>query len=355
MRRWTLILIVLLASALALAPAAAQETTTLADLLTASAQAETPEFTTLLAAVQAADPAVLEALSDPAAQLTVFAPTDAAFEQYKAALGADAFNALLADPAALTDLLLYHVTPGAISYTDLSATVQALAELPFGRTLPLRVTLPTLQGQHLDVAAGFESLMIDQAALRPASADIAASNGVVHTIDSVLQPETNTIGAIFTLVAGGQNAQFVTLTAALNAAGVMEALSDAAAAPVTLFAPTDQAFSEAFAALGISADEALADTELLTNLLNYHLVEGVVSAADLGGAATADPAPAWLAGLSEDGSPLIATVHGATLTFGRGPQGEPQINTAALLINDVDATNGLIHIIDTVLLPPSGE
>jgi uncharacterized surface protein with fasciclin (FAS1) repeats len=355
MRRWTLMLIVLLASALALVPAAAQETTTLADLLTASAQAETPEFTTLLAAVQAADPAVFEALSDPAARLTVFAPTDAAFAQLQAELGDEAYNALLADPAVLTDVLLYHVSPGAISYTDLSATVQALSELPFGRSLPLRVTLPTLQGQYLDVQAGFESLMIDQAALRSTNADIAASNGVVHTIDSVLQPETNAIGAIFTMVAGGQNAQFVTLTAALNAAGVMEALSDGTATPVTLFAPTDEAFAEAFAALGISAEEALADTDLLTSLLNYHLVEGVVSAADLGGATTADRAPAWLAGLSEDGSPLITTVNGATLTFGRGPQGEPQLNTATLLINDVDATNGLIHIIDTVLLPPSAE
>jgi uncharacterized surface protein with fasciclin (FAS1) repeats len=135
----------------------------------------------------------------------------------------------------------------------------------------------------------------------------------------------------------------------------MEALSDGTATPVTLFAPTDEAFAEAFAALGISAEEALADTDLLTSLLNYHLVEGVVSAADLGGATTADRAPAWLAGLSEDGSPLITTVNGATLTFGRGPQGEPQLNTATLLINDVDATNGLIHIIDTVLLPPSAE
>lgn len=353
MRRLMMILLLLLTSAVLALPATAQDAT-LADVLTAAAAgAETPQFTTLLAAVQAADPSVLEALSDPTAQLTVFAPTDAAFAEYQAAVGDEAFVALLADPAALTDLLLYHVSPGLLSYADLSSTVQALAAMPFAASLPLRVTIPTLQGQFLDVQAGFESLMIDNATLTPANADIAASNGIVHTVDTVLLPETNTIGDIFTRVAGGENPQFVTLTAALNAAGLLETLSDPEAAPVTIFAPSDAAFSDAFAALGMTAEDALADVDLLTRLLNYHLVSGVVSAADLGGAATADPAPAWLAGLSEDGSPLITTLNGAPLTFSRGPDGQPQIDSATLLINDVDATNGIIHVIDTLLLPPS--
>lgn len=351
MRRWTIILILLLASALALMPAAAQETT-LADWLAASANSETPEFTTFWAAVQAADASVLEALSDPAAQLTVFAPTDAAFAAYQAALGDEAFNALLADPAALTDMLLYHIAPGPLSYADLSATVQALAALPYSARLPLHVTIPTLQGQYLDIQAGFESLLIDNAALFPSRADIAASNGLIQPIDAVLQPETYTIGAIFTRVASGQNPQFVTLTAALNAAGLMESLSDPAAAPVTLFAPTDQAFADAFTTLGLTVEDALADTDLLTRLLNYHLVEGIVSAADLGGAIMAEPAPAWLEGTTDTGNPVIATRNGSALTFSHGPNGEPQIDSSTMLINDVDATNGIIHVISTVLLPP---
>lgn len=352
MRRWTIILILLLASALALTPAAAQEST-LADLLAASAGGETPEYTTFLTAVQAADPSVLKILSDPAAQITLFVPTDAAFAAYQAALGDDAFNALLADSSTLTSMLLYHIAPNLISYADLSATVQALAALPYSARVPLHVTIPTLQGQHLDVQAGFESLLIDNATLFPATADTAASNGIFHTIDAVLQPETNPIGEIFTRVASGPNPQFVTLTAALNAAGLIESLSDPAAAPVTLFAPTDQAFAEAFAAAGLTTEEALADTDLLIRLLNYHLVAGIVSAADLGGAATAEPIPAWLAGLDEEtGDPLITTLNGATFAFSHGPDGEPLIGNAVLLINDVDATNGIIHVISAALLPP---
>ncbi len=351
MRRLLMILVLMLASSMALLPAAAQDST-LADVLTASAEGDAPEFTTLLAAVQAADPSVLEALSDFAGQLTVFAPTDAAFATYQAAIGDEAFAALLADPALLTDMLLYHVSPGLLTYADLSGTVQALANLPFGQILPLRVTVPTLQGQFLDVEAGFESLLIDTATLTPANGDIPASNGIVQVIDAVLLPETNTLGDVFTTVAASQT-QFVTLTAALNAAGLMESLSDANAEPVTIFAPTDAAFAEAFAALGMTAEDALADIDLLTRLLNYHLVSGVVSSADLGGAATADPAPSWLAGLSEDGSPLITTLNGEVLTFSHGPDGQPQIDSATLMINDVDAANGIIHVVDTLLLPPS--
>lgn len=349
-RGWTIALLLLVCALLAL-PVVAQEPT-LAGLLTEAAAGETPEFTTLLTALEAAGPSVLETLSDADASLTLFAPTDAAFASYAAALGEEAYTALLADPAALTDLLLYHVSPAAITYASLNGTVAGLAAQPFSSTVPLRVTIPTLLGQYLDVQAGFESLIIDNATLTPENADAAASNGVLHTIDAVLAPETNTIGDIFKIVATGTSPQFLTLTSALEVAGLLEPLSDADAEPVTIFAPTDAAFNAAFEALGLTADEAMADTELITRLVTYHLVPGIVSGAALGGAATADPAPAWFAGLDDAGLTLITTQNGATVTFGAGEDGAPLIGGAPILINDVDAANGLIHVIDAVLLPP---
>ena len=89
---------------------------TIADIVVASAGAETPEFTTLLAAVSAADPAILEALANPAAELTVFAPTDAAFAALAEALGEDAFNAILSEEGTpkLNEILRYHVLPGLV-------------------------------------------------------------------------------------------------------------------------------------------------------------------------------------------------------------------------------------------------
>jgi uncharacterized surface protein with fasciclin (FAS1) repeats len=354
MRRLSWIVLLLLTAGLFALPVAAQEPT-LADLVTAQATGDTPEFTTLLAAIQAADPMVIEALGNPDLQLTVFAPTDAAFESFKASLGEEAFAALLADPVALTRLLLYHVSPDALDYAMLSGSVDALAALPFSAAGALRITVPTLQGQHLDVQPGFESLAIDQASLTSANADIAASNGLVHAIDSVLQPSDFSLGDIFANVSSSANPQFTLLQAALDATGLSAELADPAADPVTIFAPTDEAFTAALTTLGVTAEEALADTELLTSILAYHIVPGEVYAASLGGAAAADPAPAWLAGFAEDGSPLITTRNGATLTFLRGADGQPQINNANLLVNDFDAVNGVIFVIDALLLPPSGS
>ncbi len=350
MRRM-LLLCLLVTGLLAVLPVSAQEPT-LAELLTTAAAADEPEFTTLVAALQAADPSVLEALSDPDGQWTLFAPTDAAFEAYEAALGEAAFADLLADPEDLLATLQYHVAPGVFDYATLSSSVDALAALPFMAASSMRITLPTLEGQHLDVLPGYESLRIDNAALTPAAADQPASNGVLHTVGAVLQPENFTISQIITTVAGGANPQFTVLAAALEAAGLAERLSDEAAEPVTLFAPTDQAFGAAFAALGLTQEEALADSGLVADLLNFHLVPGLVYAADLGSAATADPAPAWLASVNDDGTLTFTTTGGAPLTFGRGGQGEPVIDLATVLLNDVDATNGVIHVISAVLLPP---
>lgn len=354
MRRPIWIAVLLLAVGLLALPAFAQEPT-LADVLAERAAAETPEFTALLAALQAADPALLEVLNDPAASLTIFAPSDAAFAAVQAAMGEEAFAALLADPAQISDLLRFHIVPSALDYAALHASAEALSALPFAQNTSLRITLPTLQGQHIDVMPSFEALSIDRASLTPANADITASNGVIHQIDALLQPEATSLGDIVANVGGAANSQFTQMLAALDATGLLETLADPANGPFTLFLPSDTAFSAALAEMGITAEDLLADTDLLTRIVQNHLVSGRVYAADLGGAAALDPAPEWLAGFDDDGNALITTLAGATLTFGHGASGQPQVNGGNLFVNDVDGANGVIYVVDTLLQPPAAE
>jgi len=146
---------------------------TIAEIVVELASGDPAEFTILLAAVQAADPAVLEALSDPAQELTVFAPTDEAFADALEALGLTA-EELLASPD-LTNILLYHVAPGVF----LAADVVAAAPIP---------ELPTLlEGSTLSVEVVDGAVVINESAT-VIQADVVASNGVIHVIDAVLLP-----------------------------------------------------------------------------------------------------------------------------------------------------------------------
>jgi len=146
---------------------------TIADIVVELASGDPAEFTILLAAVQAADPAVIEALSDPEQQLTVFAPTDEAFAAALEALGLTA-EELLASPD-LTNILLYHVAPGVFLAADVVAAAP-IAELP---------TL--LEGSTLSIEVVDGSVVINETAtvVQP---DVVASNGVIHVIDAVLLP-----------------------------------------------------------------------------------------------------------------------------------------------------------------------
>ena len=127
---------------------------------------------------------------------------------------------------------------------------------------------------------------------------------------------------------------FETLVAAVQAAGLVETLSGDT--EYTVFAPTDEAFAEALSALDLTADELLADTDTLTSILTYHVVPGEVMAADVVG----------LDGQS------VETVNGATVDV--SVDGETvMVNDANVVATDVDASNGVIHVIDAVLLPPA--
>ena len=171
MRKLGLLLGAVVISLLAVVTAFAQDAkTTIADIVVSSAAGDKPEFATLLAAVKAADPAVLEALSNADGdKLTVFAPTDDAF----AALPAGTIEALLADIPTLTNILLYHVVDGKVLAADVVNLTSAT----------------TLFGEDVTITVEDGVVKINDATV--IITDIVTTNGVIHVIDTVLLPPTN--------------------------------------------------------------------------------------------------------------------------------------------------------------------
>lgn len=140
------------------------------------------------------------------------------------------------------------------------------------------------------------------------------------------------------VVAG--NEDFSTLLAAVEAADLTGALADTEAT-LTVFAPTNAAFEAALADLGLTAEELLADTETLTSILTYHVLDSVVTSGDLAEAGSEEIPVTTLSG-----EELIVIVGDAgNVTF--------RDQSATVTTADVEASNGVIHIIDAVLLPPA--
>lgn len=313
-------------------------------------------FTTLVAALQAAG---LDETLAGEGPFTVFAPTDEAF----AALPAGTVESLLEDPSgALTDVLLYHVVAGTVTAVDAVNAIGGSLEMANGQTTTLSV-----EGNRLLLNnAGFVAMNVETA------------NGVIHVIDQVLIPsmpvaseeaaeeeataeepaaeaeaaeettaeaeataepaaeddmaeETAAADIVDTAIAAGT---FETLVAAVDAAGLVETLKGEG--PFTVFAPTD----EAFAALPEGTVEGLlADPSgALTDILLYHVVPGQVLAADVVG----------LDGQSVEtvgGAAVMITVAGDVV----------MIDDAQVVTPDIVTSNGVIHVIDTVLIPTSDE
>lgn len=267
------------------------------------------QFNTLVAAVKAAG--LVDTLKSDG-PFTVFAPTDAAF----AKLPHGTLEMLLKpeNKGLLTAILTYHVVPG---------------NVPAAKAVKLSNAV-TANGQQIDLKyhkgsqCGSGTLTIDGA--RVVKADIHTSNGVIHVIDSVIMPSTSDIVA--TAVEAGS---FKTLAAALNAAGLVEALQGHG--PFTVFAPSD----DAFAKLPEGTVDSLLKPEnrgQLTAILKHHVVSGRIFASHVTDGAT------------------VETLNGTTLTADVGHHGV-KIGNAKVVSTDIDASNGVIHVIDSVLLPPS--
>jgi uncharacterized surface protein with fasciclin (FAS1) repeats len=259
---------------------------------------EDGRFTTLVTALEAADLAETLQGEGP---FTVFAPTDDAF----AALPDGTVEALLDDVPTLTDILLYHVVEGQVpssAVVDLSS-----AETLLGQP----VVVNTSDGVQINNA----EVIIP---------DIEASNGVIHVVDSVLMPPENDL--VETAMEAGS---FDTLVTAVQEAGLVETLQGDG--PFTVFAPTD----EAFAALPDGTlDSLLENPDQLAEVLTYHVVPGRVFSGDV---VNVDTAP------TVQGSGIDVSVD----------MGSVMLNESASVIQtDILATNGVVHVIDSVILPP---
>ena len=259
------------------------------------------QFNTLLAAAKAAGLADALSSSGP---LTVFAPTDEAF----AKLGQNTINSLL-EPEnrdTLVSILTYHVVAG---------------EVPASKVLGMN-DATTLNGQQIDFSVKDGNVFVDNA--RVLATDIDASNGVIHVIDTVILPESKNIAQIAT-----GDGRFTILAAAIEAAGLTSAITGDDA--LTVFAPTDEAFRK----LPQGTIEHLLKPEnrdQLVGILTYHVVPGRVYAREAVGAQRAT---------TLQGGDVRVDIANGRLT----------VNDAGVVNSDIEASNGVIHVIDTVILP----
>lgn len=275
------------------------------DIVTTAMNAGT--FNTLAAALKAAG--LVDTLKGEG-PFTVFAPTDEAFKK----LPAGTVETLLKpeNKDKLVSILTYHVVPGAVK-----------AEKVVGLT-----NATTVNGQRVDIAVKGGKVMLDGKATVTAT-DVKASNGVIHVIDTVILPIDKDI-----ITVAGEAGSFTTLAKALAAAGLVDTLKGKG--PFTVFAPTD----EAFAKLPAGTIENLLKPEnkdQLKAILTYHVLPARVYA---------DKAVTM--------TESIKTVQGSTFSI-QNKGGQVKIGNAkamaTITATDIEASNGVIHVIDSVIMP----
>lgn len=285
------------------------EATTIVDVASSN-----PEFSILVEALVRAN--LVSALDDEAAALTVFAPTNAAFNQLFIDLGVSSVNEI--DVATLTNVLLFHVVNGVAKSTDLAdGYVKTLNSGGPGGTAPsLRVDLSS--GVKLNGNATVTQ------------ADIMADNGVVHVINAVMLPPNVVDLAL-------SNSIFSNLVAALTRDGSTYTDILSGDGPFTVFAPTDAAFQALLDSNPAWSSLADIPSATLDAVLQYHVVNGAnVKSTDL----------------TDEQS--VTTFGGGTFTIDL--TGGAQIKTTGgqtvnIVVTDVQGTNGIVHVVDQVLLP----
>ena len=254
------------------------------------------KFTTLVAAVKAAG--LVEALEGKG-PFTVFAPSDEAF----AKLPEGTVAALLENKEKLSSILLYHVVEGKVMAKDAMKLTSAM----------------TLFGQDLAIEAG-EGVKVGGA--KVVATDIECTNGVIHVIDTVMLPKD-----IVGIAAASEN--FSTLVAAVKAAGLVETLQGDG--PFTVFAPTNAAFAK-LPAVTLADLLKPENKAKLQAILTYHVVAGKVLAKDVVGLKSAK------------------TVQGTTVDI--SVKGDVvMLDNAKVTATDIVGLNGVVHVIDTVLMP----
>lgn len=277
------------------------------------------DFSILVEAVVAAG--LVDTLSG-AGPFTVFAPTNQAFVDLLAELGVSK-EGLLGNTELLTQVLTYHVLPARVLKAE----------------VPLNTGIATVQGGSLQVDSALAITDERGRQSRIVSTDVLATNGVVHAIDKVIlpaaiqMPAPEPAPAMQTIVdLATADPQFSVLVEAVVAAGLVDTLSGPG--PFTVFAPTNEAFAALLHELHLSKEALLADQALLTQVLTYHVLGGKILKADV---------------------PLdtpIATVQGGAFTIDSGFRvTDARHRQSNIVATDIAADNGVIHVIDRVLLP----
>ncbi len=265
--------------------------------------------------------------------LTVFAPNNAAFQALQAPFNSAEAITAITDQTQITTLrgiLQYHVLGTRVASSALQATQ----------------TVATLETDSLTVSKVGANVFVNGSGAKVVTPDVAASNGVVHIIDKVLMPPTGTIAEI----ASGSD-DFNLLVAAVTKAGLATALSSGR---YTVFAPTDVAFLAGLRALGLAEEstteaqaigviEGLQPGETLTllgDILRYHVV----------------PARAFSVDLTNNQSvPTLLAQKNLTVILASNAVTIQDLNTVSTnaTVNpaDIIATNGVIHVVDQVLIP----
>lgn len=307
MRKFQLLIVALAASVTIFASCSKDEDNTPAPseskniVQTASSDSR---FTILTAALTKAG---LTGALEGTGPFTVFAPTNDAFTALFAQLGINGIDDLTA--GTLTPILLNHVISGKVMAADVATGYAATLNTSAPGNNAVKIFIEKTSGVKVDGS----NVII---------ADVAASNGVIHAIDQVIMPANVVKHAL-------NNSNFSILVQAVVKANLVDALN--ATGPYTIFAPTNDAFNALFASLKVDGINSLT-AEQLTPILLYHVVSGNVVS-------------------SQVTSGMVPTLNGKDLTVLVNNTGVKLNGSTSVIATDVQGTNGVIHVIDSVLLP----
>mmetsp|Transcript_14016 Transcript_14016/g.35307 ORF Transcript_14016/g.35307 Transcript_14016/m.35307 type:complete len:684 (+) Transcript_14016:92-2143(+) len=269
------------------------------------------DFSRLVEAVVAADLATTLTGAGP---FTVFAPTNAAFDAYLTKVS-KTMDELKADKDALAALLKYHVVPSEVMLADATTSTPA-----------------SVEGSTLDLVKTGDDLTVNGVAVPAATANMQAGNGVVHVIGTVLEiPAGSTPTKNVVQTAADTADEFTHLVAALTKANLTATL-EATDKKFTVFAPTDAAFVAAAAALGEDDVAGLLERADLAQILLYHVLGSETKAAAVTGSLS-----------SMQGAPIEVTTSGE----------KTMVDGAEITQADIMATNGVVHVVSSVMLPHS--
>lgn len=255
--------------------------------------------------IQAAQKAGLAEYLSTTDGITVFAPTDAAFKALLTDLGATSLDEI--PVADLTNILLYHVIGSKAMSTDLQS-----GYLP---------TLSKMGDNSISMYINLANGIAINKNTKVTTADVMAKNGVIHVVDKVILPPSVVNIAL-------DNDNFSILVQAVVKAGLVDALSGAG--PFTVFAPTNDAFNTLFAQLGISGINDLTAEQLIP-ILTYHVVSGNVLSKSLSNGNV---------GTLNNGKNLTVNISNGV-----------KINSSEVIAADIQGSNGVVHVINKVLIP----